>query len=167
MAGKPGEEVAGDLPSNYRQGSYNLLLGLGIVWLLLGFGLLLYQTSSPTAVRVEWETATEVNTAGFFLYRSDDADGQFLQVNDELIAAVGDSQSGASYSFVDKNVSSGNTYFYLLEEVELDSTRSRYFDDLLSYRVPQTWWTLAISALGMVVGTALLVAGLRERRRII
>ena len=159
--------ASADSKSKVQAGSYKLLLFLGMLWLLMAVGLLLYQLTDPSAVIVEWNTATEVSTAGFFLYRSDSPDSGFVQINQELIAAKGDSQSGATYSYTDKDVHPGETYYYLLEELEFDSTRSRYLDDIFSGSVPQTWWVIAISALSLVAGVALLVSGLRERRRIL
>ena len=167
MAHILGEEVVRKTGSAYQAGSHRLLIFLGILWLLLALGLLLYQTTTPAAVEVEWDTATEIETAGFFLYRSDSEDGEFLLLNGDLIPSKGDAQSGGTYSYLDKDVIPGETYYYLLEEMELDSTRSRYLDDIFSYSVPRTWWVMLISALGLVIGVALLVAGLRERRRII
>ena len=41
-------------------------------------------------VRVEWSTETEMNTAGFNLYRGESADGPFdVKVNDQLIPSGG------------------------------------------------------------------------------
>ncbi len=79
----------------------------------------------PVAV-IRWETATEVNTAGFNLYRSTSPDGPFTQqVNAELIPASTSPLTGGTYVYTDTTVSPGRTYFYELEEVENDGTRSR------------------------------------------
>jgi hypothetical protein len=71
----------------------------------------------PGGVNVAWETGTEVDNAGFNLFRATLADGSYTQVNDTLIAAQGDPVSGASYSFLDA-VGYG-TYYYKLEAVDL------------------------------------------------
>ena len=72
----------------------------------------------PAVVTVEWSTATELNTAGFNLYRADTESGPFQKVNADLIPASPDPLVGGTYTFTDTNVSAGRTYFYRLEDVE-------------------------------------------------
>lgn len=81
--------------------SSSLMVMMGIFWLLLAGALLLYQLTNPVTVKVNWETATELDTAGFFLYRSLSADGEFELINDTMIDSQGNAVSGASYSFVE------------------------------------------------------------------
>jgi hypothetical protein len=71
------------------------------------------------SVTLAWETGTEVDNAGFNLYRASAADGPFVKVNSALIAAEGDPVAGASYSFLDKGLESG-AYYYKLEDVDLN-----------------------------------------------
>jgi parallel beta-helix repeat protein len=73
------------------------------------------------SVVLAWETGTEVDNAGFNLYRATAEGGPYAKVNGALIAAEGDPVSGASYSFLDKGLSPG-TYFYKLEDVDLTGT---------------------------------------------
>lgn len=140
-----------------------LLVILGVVWMALAAGLLIYQLSNPAAIKIEWDTATEIDAVGFYLYRSQSADGAFALVNEELIPSRGDAQSGATYEYTDTEVLPGETYYYLLEEVEFDSTTNRYVDDIFSYSVPQTWWVTLISAASALVGLAFLVAGVKDQ----
>ena len=67
-----------------------------------------------------WETGTEIDNAGFNLYRATAEDGPYAKVNDALIAAQGDPVSGDSYSFTDEGLSAG-TYYYKLEDVDYSS----------------------------------------------
>ncbi len=69
-------------------------------------------------VTVEWSTASELNTAGFNLYRGDAQDGPFTRINTELIPASPDPLIGGSYVFTDTSVVAGRTYYYQLEDVE-------------------------------------------------
>lgn len=98
--------------------------------LLAGAAVILgYQamTSSQEAtVLVEWTTASELDTAGFNVYRSDSPDGPFLQANDRLIPASPDPLTGGSYVFTDTAVVAGRTYYYQLEDVETDGTTTRH-----------------------------------------
>lgn len=145
--------------------SSSLMVMMGIFWLLLAGALLFYQLANPVTVKVEWETATELDTAGFFLYRSQTADGEFDLVNDTLIDSQGSAVSGAAYSYVDRDVEPGQTYFYVLEEVQTNAAVNRYEEDMFSYTVPRvTWWAVVLTAVTVLVGLALLVTGLREGR---
>jgi hypothetical protein len=71
-------------------------------------------------VTVEWSTASEFNSAGFNLLRSDAADVEYRQINSELIPASTDPMTGGKYEYLDEDVIPGNTYYYQLEEVETD-----------------------------------------------
>lgn len=75
---------------------------------------------------VEWETASEVGTAGFNLLRQDPAGGDFVQINDRLLPALIGSPQGGVYRYPDRNVAPGGTYSYRLEEVEADGTVRGY-----------------------------------------
>ena len=70
-------------------------------------------------VRVTWKTETEMNTAGFNLYRGLSPDGPFdAKVNDALIPPSADPLTGGEYSYIDRTAQAGTTYFYQLQEVE-------------------------------------------------
>jgi len=67
-------------------------------------------------VALAWETGTEIDNAGFNLYRATAENGPYAKVNDVLIAAGGDAVGGASYSLLD---SPGyGTFYYKLEDVD-------------------------------------------------
>jgi hypothetical protein len=71
---------------------------------------------------VEWTTESEVETAGFNLYRSDSSEGPYVKVNPALIPGSSDPLLGGRYVYTDTNVVAGRTYYYKLEDVELDGT---------------------------------------------
>jgi hypothetical protein len=81
---------------------------------------------APAHILVEWTTATEVNTAGFNLYRSTLPDGTFVKVNAQLIPASTDPLSGGKYKYEDLDVTLGQTYYYKLEDVELGGTKEQH-----------------------------------------
>lgn len=148
-------------PANSRY--FTLLVGLGIIWLLLAGGILVSQLFRPKSVTIEWSTSSEQNTAGFALYRGSTPDGEFELITSEMIPSKGSPVSGSNYSFVDKQVVAGNTYYYLLEEIEYDSTTNRYVDDMISRQVPlMDWWAIVMVAVALLVGIVLIVTGLRE-----
>lgn len=72
------------------------------------------------AVTLAWETATEIDNAGFNLYRASTVDGAYSKTNPTLIPAEGDPVSGASYTYVDTNIVRGNTYYYKLEDIDFN-----------------------------------------------
>jgi hypothetical protein len=77
------------------------------------------------AVTLDWETGTEVDNAGFNIYRATAENGPYTKVNDALIAAEGDPVSGTSYSFLDEGVPAG-VHYYLLEDVDYSGVRTRH-----------------------------------------
>ena len=74
-------------------------------------------------ILVEWETATELDTASFRLYRGLSRERSMAE--DKIVdeqPAQGDGTTGATYSFSDDDVEAGKTYYYLLEEIENNGT---------------------------------------------
>jgi hypothetical protein len=74
---------------------------------------------------VEWETASEVKTAGFYLYRFDKDTKAWRRVNDLLAAPVAAPQ-GARYRLVDPAVSAREAQTYSLVEVENGGAKRTY-----------------------------------------
>jgi hypothetical protein len=73
-----------------------------------------------------WETATEMGTLGFNVYRSESSQpSSFRSLNEGLIPAQGD-VVGARYEWADADVARGQVYFYLLEEVDDDGQAITY-----------------------------------------
>lgn len=68
-------------------------------------------------VILRWETAAEIDNAGFNIYRSKHKNGAYTKINEELIAANGSETEGASYSYEDTPPKRG-TYYYKLEDVD-------------------------------------------------
>ena len=78
-------------------------------------------------VRVTWKTETEMNTAGFNLYRGLTPDGPFdVKVNASLIPPAADSLTGQAYVYVDRTAQAGTTYYYQLEEVERSGGTNKF-----------------------------------------
>ena len=74
-------------------------------------------------ILLSWETVSEANNAGFNLYRSASP-----AAPDALLAFVPSqapgSTQGASYSFDDTEVTPGQTWYYWLEDVDLNGATS-------------------------------------------
>jgi len=67
-------------------------------------------------VSLDWVTATEINTAGFLLYRSTTPDGYKVQLTQYLIAAQGSAVAGSSYKVTD--TPGYGTFYYWLQDVD-------------------------------------------------
>jgi hypothetical protein len=75
------------------------------------------------AIRLDWTTASEIDNLGFNVYRAEaaDAGGGRLQLNGALIPAQNPGSAvGAAYSFVDETARPGVTYYYWLEDVDVN-----------------------------------------------
>jgi hypothetical protein len=71
-------------------------------------------------VALAWATASEIDNAGFNLYRAESADGKYTKINPSLIPAQGSTTSGATYQFIDNDVRNRKTYYYKLEDIDLN-----------------------------------------------
>ena len=140
------------------------ILGLGLA---VGWSLLTACQSGragPSVVLVEWTTESEVETAGFNLYRSESPDGPYVKVNPDLIPGASDPLLGGHYVYTDTDVVAGRTYYYKLEDVELDGTTTLHgpievvaqassssaFSNLVG------WWPLAVLVVVLGLGGAVL-----------
>lgn len=147
----------------YPSNASRLLILMGFLWLVLGGGLIIYQLLTPPSVTVQWNTETELDTAGFNLYRSEVDENDYVLVNEALIYSKGNAISGATYTFIDDSVEAGKTFYYLLEEIQNDGTANRYENDKFSYTVPgMANWSVVLAAVAIVVGLGLLVVGVKE-----
>jgi hypothetical protein len=70
-------------------------------------------------VTILWDTATEVDNAGFNIYRADSDPGKYGKINNSLIPAEGTSTQGAHYEFEDYGLKNRVTYYYILEDVDI------------------------------------------------
>lgn len=81
-------------------------------------------TAAPDgqAIRLDWETASELNNIGFNLYRALSPQGPWTRLNGNVIAAANPgSVMGASYTYLDETVKPGLTYYYLLEDIDRET----------------------------------------------
>ncbi len=77
-------------------------------------------TPQAAAVRVAWETASELDNVGFNLYRSATADGPYTRLNATLIPPQNPgSVLGGVYEWLDADAQPGVTYFYKLEDLDV------------------------------------------------
>lgn len=75
-------------------------------------------------VTLTWETATEVDNAGFNLYRAKLRNGNYTKINNTLIASQGDGANGASYRYED--APGRGTFYYKLEDVDYNGVSTMH-----------------------------------------
>ncbi|MCB0298666.1 MAG: hypothetical protein KDE52_01340, partial [Calditrichaeota bacterium] len=92
---------------------YSLPVSLTSFQVVAGFG----------KITLKWETASELNNEGFFIYRSSEENGAFDEpVNQQIISGQGNTNTATTYEFVDENVEEGETYYYKLISRDFDGT---------------------------------------------
>jgi hypothetical protein len=74
-------------------------------------------------VVVRWQTASEVETLGFLVYRQ--VEGKRIRVTHTLIPAK-NAASGSAYSYLDRRAPKGKALRYWIQEVAVDGSRSWY-----------------------------------------
>lgn len=75
--------------------------------------------SVGAGARLEWQTATELDTAGFRLKRASTSSGPFDALDDiGMVPAQGSATSGSTYETIDETAELGDAYWYQLVEVE-------------------------------------------------
>lgn len=121
---------------------------------LAGYGLMNF---SKTSIDIEWETATELDTIGFNIYRADSLNGNLLKVNDTLIPASSDSLSGGKYAFVDRSAQPGVTYYYYLEDVDANGVTNLNGPTVVKATNLGLWLLLVSFILFLIGGYGLLV----------
>ena len=136
---------------------------LSLIWPLAAMA----QEPTPAAsvVIVEWTTESEVDMAGFNLYRSDSPDGPYVKVNATLIPGASDPLLGGKYAYTDTDVVAGQTYYYKLEDVELDGTTTLHgpIEVVAEASSPSAfpnlaaWWPLAVLVAVLALGGVILL----------
>lgn len=83
-------------------------------------------SSHDSAVLVAWETASEQTLLGFDLLRATAPDAAPTRLNAQMIPAQAPGSSeGAAYEWVDSEATAGTSYWYWLEAIEGDGSRTR------------------------------------------
>ncbi|MEW6358025.1 MAG: C25 family cysteine peptidase [Planctomycetota bacterium] len=83
-------------------------------------------TSDGGSVIVEWETAAECGTVGFYLLRKNETTKGYEQVNGEMLPALVSSPQGAVYRLADDGASADGRLTYKLVEVESNGKKRTY-----------------------------------------
>jgi hypothetical protein len=71
-------------------------------------------------VTLRWNTGLRARNAGFNLYRAETQGGDFVKMNTSLIQPEKSSLMGAQYEYNDSSAQNRKTYYYKLEEIDLN-----------------------------------------------
>ena len=74
-------------------------------------------------VVIHWTTESELDNAGFNIYRSETRNGEFKQVNAQLIEGAGTTGERNTYKWVDTTAKPGVVYYYQIEDVSFAGER--------------------------------------------
>ncbi len=77
-------------------------------------------------VTLVWRTESEIDTAGFNIYRGVFGSAEMTKLNDTLIPAKGTATSGAEYTYVDDDAKNAVIYIYKLEDVDTAGTKTEH-----------------------------------------
>lgn len=83
-------------------------------------------TPKTGQVILKWVTESEIDNAGFNIYRAETENGAYVKINDLIISAKGAATEGASYDFSDKHVKLWKTFYYKLEDIDLNGTATMH-----------------------------------------
>jgi len=112
----PNEEGSGAFASLCEPGTYVDLAGIDV-------------EAVEGDMVIDWETAVEVDNAGFNLYRISSSDDAPVKINDQLIGAKG-LGSGASYQYIDAGAPADSCY--VLEDIDYNGTVTQYLPECAS-----------------------------------
>ena len=72
---------------------------------------------TDAGVILNWTTESELDNAGFYIYRSETRDGTFKVVNPTLIQGAGTTSERNTYTWADTTAKSNVAYYYRIEDI--------------------------------------------------
>ena len=73
---------------------------------------------------IDWTTESELNNAGFHIYRSTSRTRDFRRINTKLIAGAGTTGQKSTYQFIDTTAKPNVSYYYRIEDVDFAGNRA-------------------------------------------
>ena len=97
-------------------------------------------TVQEDSILVEWETATEIDNAGFYVTRTANLEQPYEDISG-FVPAEGSGVIGAQYQFEDNDVTIGITYYYILEAVDTGQNIETHGPITVPFHVPTHTFT--------------------------
>ncbi len=80
---------------------------------------------TDTGVTLKWITESEVDNAGFYIYRSETRDGQFKVLNPIMIQGAGTTSERNTYTWTDTTAKPNVAYYYRIEDISHAGVREQ------------------------------------------
>ncbi len=80
---------------------------------------------TDAGVLLKWTTESEVDNAGFYIYRSKTKNGEFKVVNPTMIQGAGTTGERQNYTWTDTTVKPNTVYYYRIEDVSHAGVREQ------------------------------------------
>ena len=80
---------------------------------------------TDTGVELKWITESEVDNAGFYIYRSETRDGEFKVVNPTMIQGAGTTSERNAYTWTDTTAKPNIAYYYQIEDISHAGVRKK------------------------------------------
>jgi len=85
-------------------------------------------TTGDNKVILTWTTQSEVNNLGFEVYRSAEENGEYAMIasyeNNESLQGAGNSNAAREYTYEDRMLFNGETYWYQIADVDYQGVRT-------------------------------------------
>jgi len=85
-------------------------------------------TTSDNKVILTWITQSEVNNLGFEVYRSAEENGEYAMIasyeNNQSLQGAGNSNAAREYTYEDRMLFNGETYWYQIADVDYQGVRT-------------------------------------------
>jgi hypothetical protein len=122
----PGKLTFGDVFLYDNAGNKDICTDKGEASLPVQMSELTAFTSHFDGITIQWRTASEVDCAGFHVWRSESEKGEYFKITSTLIPSRGTLSSAYKYCYTDRNVKKDQLYWYKVEEVSSDG-KSEFF----------------------------------------
>ncbi|MDE0316756.1 MAG: leucine-rich repeat domain-containing protein [Candidatus Poribacteria bacterium] len=80
---------------------------------------------TDAGVILKWTTESEIDNAGFYIYRSETRDGEFKVVNPTMIQGAGTTGERNEYMWTDTSAKPNTVYFYQIEDISHTGVRKQ------------------------------------------